>query len=133
MFIKFSRSFKYIANSNRERFSPCLTPFSHVKYPNEDPFIVIHDYIPLYIFVITLKISPSIPCFNNYCHSPSLHILSKAFVKSTKQQNSFRFLLLKYSIKLWRAIIVSIVVYSLHFEFHLRFHFLLKKLLILNL
>ena len=46
------RSSKYIANSKGERLSPCLTLFSHVKYPDEIPFIVKRDFISLHIFVI---------------------------------------------------------------------------------
>ena len=96
---KYSRSFKKKENRRGYKFYPYLRPLLHGKKADCFPFIETHDFILLYIFFITLISFPVRSYFESLCHSFGLWTLSNAFLKSTKAQNSFFFLLKNKSIK----------------------------------
>ena len=71
---KSSRSFKYSANRNGDKFSPCLTPTVQENESENKPFVTTLDLIPLYNCVMTLKHLPSILFNNTLFQSPNCQI-----------------------------------------------------------
>ena len=84
-----SRSFKYRANRNGDKFSPCLTPTVQENESENKPLVATLDLIPLYNCIMTLKHLPSMLFNNTLFQSPNRQTESKAFSKSIKAQYNF--------------------------------------------
>ena len=69
-----------------DKFSPCLTPMLHWKYSVVPQCVITLDFMSLHKFWIRLKHFPLNPCNLKFCHNPRCQTVSKACLKSTKQQ-----------------------------------------------
>ena len=88
-------------------------PVKHGKKKSENRFwLLTHDFIFLSIFLIISKHFPWIPNFCNFCESPFLHTVSKAFRKSIKEQNNVLPSEKYNEISAWSDTILSIVQFS---------------------
>ena len=54
-----------------DKFSPCLTPQLLTKNEEVFPFVLTHDLIFEYMFLMTVRILPRIPLLNSLDHRPA--------------------------------------------------------------
>ena len=72
------RSCRYIANNRGERFSPCLTPTSQLKYSDRLLLSLTSDLAILYMFLITVITLPAMLYFRTFDHRDGLSTVSNA-------------------------------------------------------
>ena len=61
------------------QFSPCLNPVLQSKKLVVIPFILTHDLILSYIFLMTVSSLPVMLYFSNFAHNPAHQTESNAF------------------------------------------------------
>ena len=103
-----SRSLRNNEKRKGDRFPPCLTPISQLKYSVVWLLYEIHDLTLIYILNITLYILPFMLLSNNLWKRPSLHTLSKAFSKPINAQYNFFF----FDFKIWNSVNIEYILSS---------------------